>query len=591
MEYSLGVDFGTSTTKIALCQMGRNPQLLPIGSRRDYYMPSVVRYRRTNQGQADPIAVGEDALTDTVTEDMAVVKEIKRLLIGEKEQPSDPIVRNRYSNWDWENGVVRLWSSVLDPHEIAMTIVEEALKRAIAWAKQEGFGDKVNTFSIRGFPCRIGCPVKSKLDTRLSLAEMARRLGFHSFSISRGLYDEPILASLEYLRHDTSTEGATVLVYDFGGGSFDTAIVKIIGTGIQKRATVLSSDGEPFCGGGDMDHAFRNYLVERIAKDKSMLQYHNGQQLLAGIGADAANILANRTREIKETLSTMPEIALSLDFLGLRDEVIEVTQSELNKVIGKTNIVSITTACTLRNFWRARMFDRKPGESLRSYYLHEESGILKDHVMDLTHKDLSEYVDKILLVGGTTKMPLVRETLGQIWDNSKFISANVVEPVEACAMGAASTNDVAFDSLNRRSIIDRLPFSVILSGDRGEFTAYKAFEPIVRYERRPMKEYRSETHINSRTLSIFLKSPDGDITPCKKIQDGIPPYQLCFDIFGNMFLKDSLKEVELKNPCQSDKQQAMYEWKLAKERHDSAAEREAFEKYLKEKAGEQTGGG
>lgn len=582
MKYSLGIDFGTSTTKIALCQTGEDPHPLPIGSKGDLYMPSVVRYRRTKNDQADVMAVGEDALTDTVTEDMCVVSEIKRLLIGGEVPPKDPVVRDRYANWDWEGKRVKLWSSSLSPYDIAMVVVAEALKRAVNTAREEGLGSRIDHFSIKGLPCRIGCPVKSGLEARLTLAEIAKRLGFHDFTISSGLYDEPILAALEYVRHDSSTKDDIVLVYDFGGGSFDTAIVKVIDDGGQRKAMVLSADGDPFCGGGDIDHHFRDYLVGRIAKEKMGLPLGEERQLTGTMSLEQTNVLNNETRDVKETLSNRRETLLPLDFLGRKDDVLEVKRDELEEVIKKTDIITRTTSSALRNFWRVRMFDRKEGESLQSYYLHEENGVLRDHVMALTHNDLNWYVTKILLVGGTVRIPLVRETLGKIWDKSKFVESDIVEPVEACAMGAAWQSDNSVDSIHNRSIIDRLPFSVILHGTRGEYQAYKAYEPIVRYERPPMKEYRSEEHVNSRRFSVLFRYPDGDEEVACEITDGIPPYQLRFDIFGNIFLKDVMQERKLDNPCQSRKQQEMYEWKLSREQQDKEAELQSTQRYFKQ---------
>lgn len=582
MEYSLGIDFGTSTTKIALCQTGQEPHPLPIGSKGDLYMPSVVRYRRIKNDQAELMAVGENALTDIVTEDMRVVTEIKRLLISGEVPPQDSVVRDRYTNWDWKNKRVKLWSSSLSPYDIAMIIMEEALKRAVNKAREEGLGSKIDHFTIKGLPCRMGCPVRSGLEARQTLAEIAKHLGFHDFSISAGLYEEPVLAALEYVRHDSSTKDDTVLVYDFGGGSFDTAIVRVIDEGGQKKATVLSADGEPFCGGSDIDKYFGEYLADRIVRENMGLPPSEESQLTDRMSLDQANTLNNEARNVKEALSGKGETYLPLDFLGRKDDVLRVERSELEEVIKKRGIIARTTSCALRNFWRVRMFDRNEDESLQSYYLHEHNGVLRprDHVMGLTHSDLNNYVTKILLVGGITKIPLVRETLRKIWDESKFIEANVVEPMEACAMGAAWRNDNSVDPIHNRSIVDRLPFSVILRGAQGEYQAYKAYEPIVRYERPPMKEYWSQEHINSRRLSVVYKYSDGDEQVSCEIADGIAPYQLRFDIFGNIFLKDVMKERRLDNPFQSPQQKRMYEWKLARERHEEEAERQIRQKYF-----------
>lgn len=576
MEYSLGIDFGTSTTKIALCKTGEEPRPLRIGLKGDLYMPSTVRYKRSKDNLAEPMAVGENALTDTVTKDMCCVSEIKRLLIGRDTPPRDPAVKDRYKTWDWENNCVRLWSSSLSPYDITMIIVDEALKRAVNQAREEGLADKIDHFTIKGLQCRMGCPVRFGLEARQTLAEIAKHLGFHDFSISAGLYEEPLLAALEYVRHDSSKKEETVLVYDFGGGSFDTSIVRIIDDRGQKKAMVLSADGEPFCGGGDIDREFGKYLADRIDNEKIGFPFAKEMPL------DQENIFNNEIREIKVALSSQEETYLPLDFLGYKDDALVVKRGELEQVIKKMRIIERTTNCALRNFWRVRMFHRYEGESFHGYYLHEENGVLKrkDHVMALTHDDMNSYVTKILLVGGITKIPLVRKTLKEIWDGGKFIEAKVVEPVEACAMGATWQNDNSIDKIHNRSIVDRLPFSVILSGTQGEFQAYKAYEPIVRYERPPMKEYCSEEHRNSRQLSVVFRYPDGDEEISYKLDNGISPYQLRFDIFGNMFLKDVMQERKIEHAYQNNDQKRMYQWKLAEERQDKEEQQRVMEGYL-----------
>jgi len=95
-----------------------------------------------------------------------------------------------------------------------------------------------------------------------------------------------------------------------------------------------------------------------------------------------------------------------------------------------------------------------------------------------------------------------------------------------------------------------------------------------------MGEYRSDQHKKSRPLLILFKYPDDDEKISCEIPDGIPPCQIRFDIFRNLFLKESMMERKLKNDCQSCKQQEMYEWKLAKEQQDKEAEFLSTQRYF-----------
>ncbi|MBI4304289.1 MAG: Hsp70 family protein [Chloroflexi bacterium] len=575
MEYSLGIDFGTSTTKVALCKKGENPRPLPIGSKGDLFMPSVVCFRKTKSGRAEVMAVGEDAETQTVTDDTVVVREIKRLLIGLDKPPRDPKVLDRYSSWDWTNGRVRLWSSYWSPYSIAMEIIQEAIRRAVNQA--HGFGYEVDHYTIKGLPCRIGCPVKSGLEARQGLAEIARRLGFSSFTVANGVYEEPILAALEYVRQTAALNDEMVLVYDFGGGSFDTAIIKVSDSGGNKQAMVMSADGEPYCGGSDIDRLFGEYVAEKIASETGL---GSGKAFLAGMSPAQAHLFGNRIREAKEALSFGITTPFSLDFLGRRDRVLTLQRTELEETIRKSDLLARTKQCVLRNFWRVRMFDRNSDESLHSYYRHEKEGRLLDPVYQLTHKDLANYITKVLAVGGMTKTPLVRETLEGLWGKDKFIGTETTEPVEACALGAAGSGTA--DSLSDRSIMDRLPFSIIVRGKDGDFVAYKAFEPIVRFSGHEIKEYCSQQLPHSRPFKVILKYPDGTEKEHRQINGGVPPFYLKFDIYGSVFLKDYVQERPLECGCQSAKQRQMYAWKLARDQKNAEAERKAMENYFRQ---------
>jgi hypothetical protein len=97
-----------------------------------------------------------------------------------------------------------------------------------------------------------------------------------------------------------------------------------------------------------------------------------------------------------------------------------------------------------------------------------------------------------------------------------------------------------------------------------------------------MKTFKGGNFGNSRSFSVLSRYPDGDEVENLKSQHGIPPYQICFHIFGNIFLRDALSSTPIDNPFQSDKQREMYQWKLARDLQDIEAERNAREGYFGE---------
>lgn len=266
MAYQLGIDFGTSATKIALRCDDMIPQALHIGLTEALYMPSVAAYRRTDGGEAELLTVGEDADQILDNEYTIVLRDIKRCLASRDASEMLPTDQCP-SWWNVEESCVELWSSKLNPEDVILDILTEALKRAIDTARLLGIGDDLDSVSIRGVPTSIGCPVTARLDMRMTLADVARRLGVQSIRV-RDVVEEPILASLSYSNLDLSISAERiVLVYDWGGGSFDTAIVRVRRSSPDgtPELTVLARDGETFCGGTDIDDAFAKYILWRVA--------------------------------------------------------------------------------------------------------------------------------------------------------------------------------------------------------------------------------------------------------------------------------------------------------------------------------------
>ena len=90
MGFSLGIDFGTSTTKVAIRQNNNPPFPLPISLTGDkVFMPSVAAYRKTSKNAAELYAIGEDAERVPNTEDYCIIREVKRFLEVRENPPED----------------------------------------------------------------------------------------------------------------------------------------------------------------------------------------------------------------------------------------------------------------------------------------------------------------------------------------------------------------------------------------------------------------------------------------------------------------------------------------------------------------------
>ena len=138
----------------------------------------------------------------------------------------------------------------------------------------------------------------------------------------------------------------------------------------------------------------------------------------------------------KVALSTQDQIEVPLSS-GLPDSIY-LTREELEEVIRKSGHLNRTTECVLRAWRRARMLLRYPGESRDGFFLSEtSSGAVSKSILSLAHADLREHIEGILLVGGSSQIPMVRRHLGDLWGMAKILPGSVVAPIEAVAIGAA----------------------------------------------------------------------------------------------------------------------------------------------------------
>lgn len=592
MEYRLGIDFGTSTTKVALRRETGIPERIPIGLAGDDFMPSAVAYRRIANDKTAVMAVGEAALTVHDTANTKVVKDIKRCLFITEHLHKKRFQKD-YAWWDTESGMVQLWSDRLSPEDVILTIITEALDRAATKARQLGVAPEIDNFTIRGLPTRLGTSVTASLQTRKILAEVARRVGIPKF-VAKDLWEEPILACLPYVHHQL-TPGEIVLVYDLGGGTFDTAVIRVEHGGSRDipYLTVLSFDGESFCGGVDIDDALFEHLAARIARECLDSGTEEAQMVLDIMNADERQYLKDQARDAKERLSTAHETTLVLPpgFLGKSAAILKLTRKEIEAIIEKTRLVDKTKECVCRAWRRARMLIRKRDEAIGGFYLQcdSSSGAIGGSVLGLGHDDLRKMVDRVLIVGGTTRIPYIRETLESLWGQNKVISGGVVEPITACSVGAAWGQE----SVGK--IVDRLPFSIIVKWDSGQQTLYQAYDETVKYMTRtspsviPFKSEPLTLPDGCAPICVEYQNPEGEPELATELKSRpANPCHLEIDMFGQITLKTArgLSQIELDNKYQHNLQKDLAAQLKAEKQRQKKEEIERAGRYISKRPGE-----
>jgi molecular chaperone DnaK len=221
------------------------------------------------------------------------------------------------------------------------------------------------------------------------------------------LVNEPTAAALAY-GLDKRKEG-TIAVYDLGGGTFDVSILRLH-EGIFE---VLATNGDTHLGGDDIDNRLIRIGLEDLASEWG--------EDLAG-NAEAVQLLRRAVIEAKERLSFAPAVELIFDYRG-RTYRREITRELLERLIGD-------------------IVDRTLG-SCRA--------CLKDAGVTV------EQIDEVVLVGGSTRIPLVRRAVEHLFRARPHTELN---PEEVVALGAAVQAGILAGAVDDHLLLDVTPLSL-----------------------------------------------------------------------------------------------------------------------------------
>jgi molecular chaperone DnaK len=241
------------------------------------------------------------------------------------------------------------------------------------------------------------------------------------------IVEEPILAGFAFSRFAPDIDGR-VLIYDFGGGSFDAAILDIQRQGRSQTITVLATAGENWLGGDDIDAIVRRHFLSQIS-EQADIDIATVQARLEPLDIWRLRALAKRAKE-DLTDNALFEDALLSENLGVfvlslsraqLDDLLIIPDAHGNTLLDRS-LDAVLRACKL----------------VHALDLSKESELLDaEGVVAHTLKAAARKLNRVVLVGGVAKMPLVRERLSQVFGANRIVSESVIEPVTAVAVGCA----------------------------------------------------------------------------------------------------------------------------------------------------------
>ncbi|PYU34794.1 MAG: molecular chaperone DnaK [Acidobacteria bacterium] len=396
----VGIDLGTTYSLIAYLdkETGR-PRCIP-GPYGETLCPSVV-----SVDAGGSVVVGEPARRRLLTQPDRTIYSVKRLMGRGVADVQDElkIFPFRIDPESQQVIRVRLGDRLFTPPEISAFILRE-LK---SWA-EEFFGDKVDRAVIT-------VPAYFNDAQRQATKDAGRLAGLEVLR----LVNEPTAAALAYGLHEKRR--GRVAVYDLGGGTFDISILKLISTGEGDIYQVLATNGDTHLGGDDIDNLLqsfaRNEIREQFGLDLG--HYPEATQELR-----KALILAKHELSAAESTTVkfpLPGGAGSARAGGAY--VRKITRAEYEAWIRP--IVDRTMGPVKMALADAKL---KPGE-----------------------------MDEVVLVGGSTRIPLVQRTVEEYFGRRPHVELN---PDEVVALGAAVQANILETGVKDMLLLDVTPLSL-----------------------------------------------------------------------------------------------------------------------------------
>lgn len=389
----VGIDLGTGTSSIAVME-GGTPTII-INKEGERTTPSVVGFATDGERK-----VGSPAKRQAITNPKNTVSSIKRYMGEKYNEVTEEIKRSTFEVVDGAGDTprVKIGEKLYSPQEISAMILNSLKKQA-----EDYLGEEV-TDAVITVPAYFSD----------SQRQATKEAGIIAGLNVRRIINEPTAAALAY-GLDKKADNLKVAVYDLGQGTYDISILEL-GDGVFE---VLSTNGDTHLGGDDFDQKIIDSLVDDFKKEN-------------GIDLKQDPIAMQRLKEAAEKA----KIALSLN---------NTTEINLPYISAENG----TPKHLVTTFTKAKF------EALVSD-LVDRTLIPCQKALDSAKLKTTD-IDEVILVGGSTRIPLVQETVKKFFGKEPNRSIN---PDEAVAMGAAIQGGILAGDVTDVVLLDVTPLSL-----------------------------------------------------------------------------------------------------------------------------------
>jgi molecular chaperone DnaK len=408
MARVVGIDLGTTNSLVAYVDQGR--PLVIRDKSGDGLVPSIVSIA------ADGTAyVGREAQRRLLTEPERTVYSVKRFMGRGIDDVADEAALLPFRISGDAGGVVRigLGEKELTPPEVSAIVLRELKRRAESFFAALGDVDPDVSGAV------ITVPAYFNDAQRTATRDAGRIAGLEVLRI----INEPTAASLAYGLDER--QAGLIAVYDFGGGTFDISILRVE-DGVFH---VLATNGDTHLGGDDIDRVFTQHVLDTFEQ--------NGAAVRRDGAYDAKLVQAIRKSVIqaKHDLSERDESEIVVEgFEATHDGRIRRAAPDRR----------YRTTLTREDFERAvaPIIERTLAPCRQA---------LADAGLEAAQ------IDEVVMVGGSTRIPLVRRRVGELFGRTPHTELN---PDEVVALGAAVQADILVTGNREMLLLDVTPLSL-----------------------------------------------------------------------------------------------------------------------------------